>query len=246
MPLVKRADGEPGVGHPLPDCLGRPHERSEHTLDFLAARPREEEDKRPLTLVRSGLGRRSKVVKKGMADERATNAPVQKPLVLERKRREHVVDEPPHLADPPARPGPDLRRAVVDHGDAVPLRPPGQPPMKAGEVDQHAGIGPGVEEAPLRPPGQVDEAVDVEHDPQNPHHRQPRRVGHDLDPRGRHLLAAEARALGVGTTRPNSAHQQRGMVVARGLAGRDEDAHGRAPPGNNLGGGSIPCGRWRP
>jgi hypothetical protein len=113
---------------------------------------------------------RVQVVEEGMAHERALDTLGDEPIVLEGERGEHVVDEPSHLPLPPACPRPDLGRAIEHDRDAVAFRPPRQPPMKAGKVDEHADVGPGVEEAPLGPPGQIDEPVDVEEHPEKPHH----------------------------------------------------------------------------
>ena len=160
-----------------------------------------------------------------MAHVRALHPLGREPLVLEGERGEHVVDEPSHLPDPPARPGPDLRRTIKDDRDAVPLRPPGQPPVEPREIDEHTDIGPGVEKAPLRPPGEIDEPVDVEDHPQKPHHGQLREISDERAALGRHARPPEPDALNVGPPRTDRAHEQRRMMVARRLAGREEDAH---------------------
>ena len=46
----------------------------------------------------------------------------------------------------PGGPRPDLRRHVVENGNAVDLGPPGDPPIEAGIIDQDHGIGPLVAE----------------------------------------------------------------------------------------------------
>jgi hypothetical protein len=221
VPVVQGADREAGVRHASPDDGGRLQERAEHTLDLLATGARQEQHER----LCGGWARhpyregRVELVEEGMAHQRASDSVGREPIVFEGQRREDVVDESPHLSHPPTRPGPDLRRAVEDDRHAVPLRPPRQPPVEAGKVDEHADVGFRVEKVPLGAAGQVDEPVDVEDRPQEPHDGQLRQVGDEFDALGRHVRAAEAGELDVGSTFPDRANEQRRVMVARRLAG---------------------------
>jgi hypothetical protein len=113
------------------------------------------------------------------------------------------------------------------------LRPPGEPPVKSGEIDEHQNVRPGVEKAPFGPPREFHEAVQAHDHPQEPHHRQRRQVGQQPAAGGLHPGPAEADALDRRVEPPQFPHQSRRMVVARGLAGRKEDAHEKLRPGGS-------------
>ena len=114
------------------------------------------------------------------------------PLRLEGERGEHVVYELPHFADAPGGPGPQLRRHVVDHLHAGPLRLAGDPPVEAGKVDEHDGVGPlGVNEL-TRPAHQlVERPQQREHGP-DADHCQVRQPVQRLQSRLLHQRPAEA------------------------------------------------------
>ena len=78
------------------------------------------------------------------------------PVRLERKSAQDVVDELTHPPDAPAGPGPQLRRQVIEHGNPGRLRFAGDPPVEAGKIDKHDGVGPISPKDSLRP---ADEAV---------------------------------------------------------------------------------------
>ena len=139
--------------------------------------------------------------------------------MLKGQGREDVIDEPAHLRGPPAGPGPDLRRAVEDHRDAVPFGPPGEPPVETRKVDEHADVGRAVEEAPLGLPRKIDEPMDREDHPQEPHHRQPREVGHEPAAGRLHGWPAEPDTLDARHPRAELPHEQCRVMIARGLTG---------------------------
>ena len=91
-----------------------------------------------------------------MADERGVAAAVETRFPRTAAHK-HVVDEAPHLLDPPTGPGPNLRRRVIEHRNAVPLGPPGDPPVEARIVDQHHGVGPMMAKVAIGPAGQIQE-----------------------------------------------------------------------------------------
>lgn len=195
------SDHEPGIGHAAGDDRRRPKNRAEVALDLLGSRPRKQQHPAVAVAGLRRLVRRVELIEEWVSDERARHAAGDEPVVLERQRGKHPIDEPPHLADPPVGPGPNLRRAVEDDGNPVPLRPPGEPPVKAGKVDEHADVRPGVEKAPLGPPGEIDEAMDVEDHPQEPHHGQLGHVGHEPAALRLHAGPAEADAFEIGPPR---------------------------------------------
>ena len=227
--VMEDGHDKPGGRNPTRDDVRPPQERRQVSADLLPAGSGEEEDEgcRRRGERAGPRWREGNLVEKGMADERRGDPLGREPLMLERQRRQDMIDQPAHLLLPPARPRPDLRWAVEDHGDPVPLRAPRQPPVESGEVDEHAGIGTVIEEAPLGAAGEIDEPMDRQDHPQEPHHRQPGHVGNELDPLGGHLRPAEPDALDVGAARLQRSGEEGGVVVAGWLAGREEDAHGR-------------------
>ncbi len=64
------------------------------------------------------------------------------PSFFERQAAKHIVDKAPHFFDAVSRPGPNLRRGVIEDRDAVNLGPMGDPPIEARIIDQHDGIRP--------------------------------------------------------------------------------------------------------
>ena len=117
-----------------------------------------------------------------------------------------MVDQPPHLLHPPAGPGPDLRRRVIEDRNAVGLGPPGDPPVEARIVDQHDRVGPMMAEIAIGPAGQIPELVQVHQHAGEPHHGQGGQVGVQLAAGRGHLRAAvadglEARAAGPAIAR---------------------------------------------
>src|SRR5208283_3600775 len=69
-------------------------------------------------------------VEKRMADERRIAAALTEPLFLERQAAEHVIAQPSHFPGAPSCPRPDLRRSIVEDGDAVDLGSPCDPPIE--------------------------------------------------------------------------------------------------------------------
>ena len=94
----------------------------------------------------------SHFVEERMAHEARIAAPLGEPAGLERQAAQHVVDEASHLFDPPTGPGPDLRRCIVEHRDAVRLGTARDPPIEAGEVDEHDGVGSMMAKVAVGPP----------------------------------------------------------------------------------------------
>ena len=75
-----------------------------------------------------------------MADERGVAAALGEPLLLKRQAAQHVIDQAAASSSPATRPGPNLRRHVIENRNAVGLRPAGDPPVEARIVDQHDGV----------------------------------------------------------------------------------------------------------
>ena len=63
------------------------------------------------------------------------------PGLLKGQAAQDMIDQGAHLAHAPTGPRPDLRRHEIKDGNAVGMRPPGQPPMKTRVIDQHHSVG---------------------------------------------------------------------------------------------------------
>ncbi len=161
-------------------------------------------------------------VEERMADERGIAAALAKPRLFERQAAQHVVAQPSHFLGPPRRPGPDLRRSIVEDRDAVDLGPPGDPPIEARIVDQHDGIGPVVAEIAIGAAGQVPELVKIGQDAAEPHDGQFGQIGVEFAADGRHPRTSVADGFQRLVALLQLANEVGGVQVAAGLAGTKE------------------------
>ena len=102
------------------------------------------------------------LVEIGMPDKHRAAAALGEPFGLERQTAQHVVDEAPHLLDPPTGPGPDLRRRVIENRNTVRLGASGDPPVKAGVIDEHHRVGSVMAEVSIGPAHEVQKLVQVQ------------------------------------------------------------------------------------
>src|SRR5436305_2257767 len=160
-----------------------------------------------------------------MADVACLDASGPVPLLLERQRAEDVVYRATHLLHPPACPGPELRRHEIEDGDAACAGPAGEPPMKAGVVDEDDCIGPSVAEIAVGTEKEPDEDVGVEEDAQEPHHRQPAEWIKQVSAGFFHPFAAEADAFEVRPKSPQFADEIGAVQIAARFARGNEDTH---------------------
>src|SRR5581483_11823956 len=95
-----------------------------------------------------------------MADVLSGDIALAIPFFLERQCAEDAIGQAAHLVDAPACPAPQLRRYEIQNGDAVRAGTAGQPPVKAGKVDQHQNIRPLLLEDSI---GQTEDAPELRH-----------------------------------------------------------------------------------
>ncbi len=103
-----------------------------------------------------------------------------------------------HFFDPPAGPGPNLRRAVIQDRDAVGFGAAGDPPVEAGVVDEHDGVGAMVAEVAIGAAGEIEKLVNVQQDTKNPHDGQGGEVGMQVAAGGGHFGTTVADTFDVG------------------------------------------------
>src|SRR5262249_29181961 len=127
-----------------------------------------------------------------------------------------------------AGPGPQLRRHEVEDGDAVGVRPPGEPPVEPGVVDQHDRVRAVVAEVAVGAEQQADEQSQVGVHPQEPHDGQLAERVQELGAGGPQAAAGVADEPGGGAELAQGADQVRPVQVAARLAGADEQVHGSA------------------
>src|ERR1700712_17257 len=89
---------------------------------------------------------------------------------LEREATQYVIDELADLLDPPPCPCPDLRRDIIEYGDTSRLRLASEPPVKPRIVDQDYRVGTVIPEIAVGAANQAQKLVQVEEDPEEPHH----------------------------------------------------------------------------
>src|SRR5205807_9012496 len=104
-----------------------------------------------------------------MADVVSGDAALAVPRLFKRQRTQDVIDPSAHLVDAPASPAPELRRHKIENRYAVEMRPAGQPPVEAGVVDQHNGVGPPMAKEAVGPGKQFKEGRGVGKDAGEPH-----------------------------------------------------------------------------
>ena len=133
---LERGDGQPHRGHRLADQGRRLEEHRQVVQNLL--RSRAGKDRHQRTGLPALLGHEGRVgllpgdlIEERMAYEGGAAAVLSEPRLFEGETAQHMVHQPPHLLHPPLGPGPDLRRRVVEHGNAVDLGPPGNPPVEA-------------------------------------------------------------------------------------------------------------------
>src|SRR5262249_6768104 len=143
---------------------------------LLIARPRQERDDGTSSLLSADellieiqFGQ---LVEIRMTDVLCVDASFLIPALLERQTAKHVIDETLHLLDAPAGPSPKLRRHKVKHRNAVKMSPPGQPPIKAGVIDQNDRIGTLMAKVAVGASDEIDESRCVCQDASEPHNRQ--------------------------------------------------------------------------
>src|SRR5437870_1159144 len=160
-----------------------------------------------------------------MADVACLDATFLIPLFLERQGAEDVVHRATHLLHPPACPGPELGRHKVEDGDAVSASSAGEPPMKAGIVDEDDRIWPSVAEIAVGTEKELDEDVGVEEDAQEPHHCQPAERIKQVSAGFFHPFAADADAFEVRPKSPQFADEIGTVQIAARFARGNEDTH---------------------
>jgi hypothetical protein len=147
------------------------------------------------------------------------------PRLLEWQFAQHVVDEASHFADPPAGPGPELRRAVIKHGNAMCLCPPGDPPVEARVIDQHDRVRPMMAEVAIGAACEVPELVNVQQHASEPHHGQLRQVFVQRAPGSGHPRPTVADKLAFSPSPAQFANEIGAVQVATGLAYGEKDPH---------------------
>src|SRR4051812_8331177 len=164
-----------------------------------------------------------------MPYKRGVAATIAIPSLLKRQLAQHIVDEPSHLADPPTRPSPQLRYTVIEHGNAMRLRPPRNPPVKARVVDQHDRVRWMMAEVPIRLANKIPKLVNIEQHTKNPHHGQLCEVFMQLTASRRHPRTTISHTFTIRPTPPQLANQIRAMQITTRLTNREKYLHGSNP-----------------
>ena len=223
-------DGETGLRHGLPHVGGGLEEPGKVVQHLLRSRAGKNGHQRAATAI--VIEERfvelvpPHFVEEGMADKRRIAAALAEPRLFERQAAQHVIAQPAHLPGPPGCPGPDLRWRIIENRDAVDLGPPGNPPIEAGVVDQHDGVGPVLAEIAIGASGQVPELVKIGDGPAEPHDGQLGQIGMELATDGRHLRTSVSDGIQLWTALLQLANEVGGMQVAAGLTGREEETWG--------------------
>ena len=145
---------------------------------------------------------------------------------LHRKKRQHTIDRPADLLDPPAAPGPDRRADVVNGTDAGGLEIRLQPEVEIGCIDSDKEVRLEIEQALFQLPADPGnlavmlECIPVTHDRQF-FHRPPA-----VEPLRLHFWAANAIKHHIGQLLFQRLDQLTGQQVAGGFSGHHGNTKG--------------------
>jgi hypothetical protein len=161
----------------------------------------------------------------GMADEARGDAGIVEQHGFEGQQAEDAIHPLPHLLHPPWPPRPDLRRDIVDDGDAERLHAFGQPQREAGAVDGNDQGGAAGGDVRHRLRHAARQVADIRQHLDQPHQREFAHREQAL-----HALFSQPFAAdpGEGQLRPplaQRAHKPRAERIAGGFAGHDVDEH---------------------
>ena len=198
--------------------------------DFLLPRAGQQGDDRlPLRrpLAKKRLVQRPLVdlIEKRMADVLHTDAALRVPFGLERQTGQDEIDIAMHFLDSPRRPGPELRRQIINDGDARRFGFAGDPPVEAGEVDQHDDVRLvpmkiilGLFDAEIKSPQQ---RQDAENSDDGQRRQRIDHMASDVP----HQRTAEAGDAQLRLTAAQFRDEVRRMLIAARLSDRKENVH---------------------
>ena len=135
--FVETGDHDSAVGHRLLHDRGSIKQNRQYVFDFLISRTRQQASTTDALELPSSLKKLAivslihELIKVRMPNKRRLTASLFKPLDLKRQFTQHVVHELANLADPPTRPRPHLRYAVIEHRDAVLFGFTSNPPVES-------------------------------------------------------------------------------------------------------------------
>lgn len=169
------------------------------------------------------------LIEERMADVLDLHASRGVPIWLEGQTTEHVIDVAADAFDPLFGPSPQLRRDIKDDSHSRALGILRDPPIEAGKVDHHHGIGTLFFKVPLRLSDQFEDFPQQRNDDEDAHHRHVGQSKMDLATGGTHLLAAISDAANVRPPPLQLANQMRRVLIATRLADGKEQVHERFP-----------------
>ena len=102
------------------------------------------------------------------------------PVDFEWQRAQHLIHVPSDFLNPPRRPGPELRRQVVNHTNPQLFSCLGDEPVETGKIDNDHRIGAMLGQILLGIADQSQKFEDQRNDRQNSHHRQIRQAKQDV------------------------------------------------------------------
>ena len=120
-----------------------------------------------------------------------------------------------------------MGREVIKHGNARRFGLAGNPPVEAGEIDEHDRIGPGFAKQPLGLADELEERPQEGNHLEDAHDGQVGQLAVQAAARLPHLRAAITAEHQVGTSTPQRTDQVGRMLVAARFADRKENVHRR-------------------
>src|SRR5262245_16889394 len=165
---------------------------------------------------------------------------------LEWQRANDVVNAAAHLLDAPAAPGPELRRDEVKDRDAAGLGPLRQPPVKAGVVDQDDGVRAMIAEVIVSLADETQERAQRANRAGDEHHWKCGEREEQTAASSSELGPTESGARQPGVAVLQGSQEVAGVQIATGLAGADEDVHGKHPCFGSASSCLAASGAWRP
>ena len=158
-----------------------------------------------------------------MADIRRRDTVARVDRRLEWKHAQHMVDRAAHLLDALAAPGPDRRADEMDRLDAGLLEPAFELEIEVGRIDADEGVGALVQQPLGEPPADARDLAVVPQHQDVAAHREAIMRPPGVETVSRHSRSADAERAQCRPACLQSAEQQSGEQIARGLAGHHRE-----------------------
>ena len=165
------------------------------------------------------------LIEEGMSDPGTGDATCFVPVVFEGESAEHMIDPAADFANAPGGPRPELGGQVIEHRDSAAFGSAGDPPVKAGEIDQDDSIGPLSVHVPLCQLHKTMELADQRDDAEEAHDGEFCEFEEKLAAGIAHFRAAESLDFDFRGGCLELFDEPRAVLITAGFTGRKENPH---------------------